>query len=96
MKGATEVYAIVRDVGKGGRGCPDHGENLCGVGTVGSAIWIGDVGYDTTNLGGGGLVVFHHRVYHRLTGCQSRRRKDGRWLYPPLAEGMEESVLQCQ
>ena len=40
------------------------------------------------------LGRFHHRVAHRLTGRQPRRRLDWAWFYPPLAEAMAEAGLQ--
>ena len=39
------------------------------------------------------LVGFHHRVSCRLTGRQPWRRRDRRWVYPPLAEAMDEAEL---
>ena len=38
------------------------------------------------------LGRFHHRVAHRLTGCQPQRILNGVWLYPPLAEAMAEAM----
>ena len=40
------------------------------------------------------LVVFHHRVSLRMTGRQTRRGIDRRWVYPPLTEAIDEAVLQ--
>ena len=40
------------------------------------------------------LVRFHHRVAGRLTVQQPQRWRDGGWVYPPLAEEMEEALLQ--
>ena len=37
------------------------------------------------------LDSFHHRVVRRLAGRQPRRRGDGSWSYPPLAEAMGEA-----
>ena len=44
-------------IGKGGRVCPEVDKNLLGGGPVGSAVWVRDVGDDTTDcfLGGGGV-----------------------------------------
>ena len=48
------------------------------------------------------LIMFHPvvqsyspgSIHPLLTGQQTRRGRDGRWVYPPLAEAMEEAVLQ--
>ena len=40
------------------------------------------------------LDSFQHRVARRITGRQPRRRGDGRWEYPPLAEAMGEAVFE--
>ena len=40
------------------------------------------------------LVGFYHRVACRLTGQKPFRGRDGRWVYPPLTEAMEEAGLQ--
>ena len=34
------------------------------------------------------LESFQHRVVRRITGKQPRRRVDGSWEYPPLAEAL--------
>ena len=36
------------------------------------------------------LDSFQNRVARRMTGKQRRKRGDGRWEYPPLAEAMGE------
>ena len=36
-------------VGKGGRGCLDLGKNICGSGSGGTDVWVGDVGDDTAH-----------------------------------------------
>ena len=40
------------------------------------------------------LGSFHHRVVHRLTGWQPRRRTDGTGVYPPLVKAMVEAGIQ--
>ena len=40
------------------------------------------------------LGRFHHRVACRMTGQLPRRGREGRWIYLPLEEAMEESGLQ--
>ena len=37
---------------------------------------------------------FHHRMSHRLMGRQPQRGRDGRWVYPPTEEALEEEVLK--
>ena len=39
------------------------------------------------------LDSFHSRVARKITGRQPRRRKDGRWIYPPLAGIMKEKGM---
>ena len=39
------------------------------------------------------LGIFHHRVSRRLMGRQSRRGRDGGWVYTPLSEKIEEVGL---
>ena len=56
-EGMIEVGATVEGVGKGGRGCPDLGKNLPGSGPGGPAVWVGDVGDDTTHWGGVGRIT---------------------------------------
>ena len=36
----------------------------------------------------------HHNVDRRLTVRKPRRGRYGRWLYPPLSEGMDEAGLR--
>ena len=40
------------------------------------------------------LDSFQHRVARRITGKQARRRTDGSWEYPPLAEALGEAGFQ--
>ena len=40
------------------------------------------------------LDSFQSRVARRLTGKQPRRKKDGSWDYPPLAEALGEAGLE--
>ena len=90
MEGAEEVLATVHSIGKGGHGCPDSRKNLCGGGPGGSAVWVRYMDDDTAHFEDG----FHHRMSHRPTGRNYRRGRDGRWVYPSMAEAMEEAVLQ--
>ena len=39
------------------------------------------------------LRGFHHRVARRLKGQKSWRGRDGRWVYPPMDESVEEAGL---
>ena len=41
------------------------------------------------NLGG-----FHHQVVRRLTGRQLKRRLDGTWDHPPLADAMKDAGIK--
>ena len=43
---------------------------------------------------GKALGGFHHRMAFRMTGQKLQRGVDGRWVYPPLEEAMEEEGLQ--
>ena len=47
MEGATEAGATVQGIGKGGRGCPDVGKNLCGGGPGVYYVRVVDVVDDT-------------------------------------------------
>ena len=49
--------ANVQGNGKVGRGCPDVGKNLCGGGPGSSAVWVGDVGDDTTSWESFGRIL---------------------------------------
>ena len=40
------------------------------------------------------LDSFQHRVARRITGKQPRRRMDGSWEYPPLAEALREAGFE--
>ena len=40
------------------------------------------------------LGRFQHRVACKITGQKHWRGRDGRWVYPPLAEDMDEVGLQ--
>ena len=43
------------------------------------------------------LDAFQGRVARKLTGRQPRRGRDGRWIYPSLAEAMkEEGIIRIQ
>ena len=53
-EGATDVIVTVQGVGKGGRGCPDLGKNLCGGGPGSTSVWVRDVGDDTAHWEGVG------------------------------------------
>ena len=43
--GKIKVGVTVQGIYQGGCGCPDLRENLCGGGSGGSDIWVGDAGY---------------------------------------------------
>ena len=47
----------VQGVGKGGRGCPYLGKNVCGDGPGVPAVWVIDVGDDTTHWEGVGWIT---------------------------------------
>ena len=53
---ATEVVATVQGVGQVGRGCSDIGEHLCGGGSGGSVVWVGDVGDENANWEASGRI----------------------------------------
>ena len=52
MEGAAEVGASDQGVGKRGHGLSDLGKDICGGGTISLAVWVGDVGDDTTHWEG--------------------------------------------
>ena len=61
---------------------------------VQSVLMYGSDAWATTPHIGRVLVGLHHRVDRRLTGRKPQRGKDGRWVYPPPEESMEEVGLQ--
>ena len=50
------MCATVHGVGKGGRGCPDLGDNLHGGGSGGYVVWFRDVGNDTAHWGASEMI----------------------------------------
>ena len=56
-KGTAEVGKADAGLEKGGGGCTDLGTNLIGGGTVGTAIWIRDLGDDATYQEGVGRIT---------------------------------------
>ena len=44
--------ATIQCVEKGGCGCSELGKNLCGGGTGGSAVWVGNMGDGTAHWEG--------------------------------------------
>ena len=64
------------------------------VAVVQVVLLYGSETWETTPWIGRLFGRFHHRVALRMTGWKPWRRKDGRCMYPPLAEAMEEAGLQ--
>ena len=48
--------ATVQGVGQGGRECPYLREYLRGGGSIGSIVWVGNVGDDTVHLEASGRI----------------------------------------
>ena len=88
MEGATEVVKTVQGVGKGGHGWMYLGNNLCGSGPGGPAVWVVDMCYDTTH--GEGVVWIPPQGIPQYDGTETSEGGG----YPPLEEVMEEAGLQ--
>ena len=43
------MVVVVADDGKGGGRCPDIGNFICCSGTLGTSVWVGDMGYVPTH-----------------------------------------------
>ena len=84
--------ATVQDVGEGGRGCLDLGENLCYSGPGGLAIWFGDMVDDTANWESVGRIL--PQGVPQADRAANLEGVDGGWVYFPLVEVMEEVGLQ--
>ena len=76
----------------GRRGCPELGENLCGGGSGGSIVWVGDVGNDTVHQEDSGQIP-------PQVVLQADRKKTleraGQWVGVVILEDGNQPYPQC-